>query len=174
MAAHKQQKSSKSGSPQSQKTPSGRTKSHTTQPGAKDTRKPDLRREESDRRPSSRQEERRSPERHSKSSRTSRSSGRGSQQSHSGESQTTTDHDTIRKWAEERGGVPATVEGTERGGEHAGLLRIKFPEADAAGRLEEISWDEFFEKFDQSNLAFLYQDETKGGGTSRFFKFVNR
>lgn len=33
----------------------------------------------------------------------------------SGESQRTTDHDTIRQWAEERGGRPATVADT--GGE---------------------------------------------------------
>src|SRR4051794_34732042 len=43
------------------------------------------------------------------------------------ESKTTTDHDEIRRWAEERGGRPATVEGTEGGGEDAGVLRIDFP-----------------------------------------------
>ena len=35
------------------------------------------------------------------------------------ESKTTTDHDEIRRWAEERGGKPATVKGTESGGEDA-------------------------------------------------------
>ncbi len=37
-----------------------------------------------------------------------------------------------------------------------------------------ISWDEFFEKFDENNLAFLYQEELASGETSRFFKFVKR
>jgi hypothetical protein len=87
------------------------------------------------------------------------------------EAHQTTDHATIKRWAEQRDGRPATVEGTERGGEHAGLLRIKFQDDDG---LEEISWDDFFEKFDEEKLAFLYQDRTKDGGESRFFKFVER
>jgi hypothetical protein len=41
------------------------------------------------------------------------------------ETHTTTDHNTIRKWAEDRGGVPATVKATEEDG-HAGILRIDF------------------------------------------------
>jgi hypothetical protein len=88
-------------------------------------------------------------------------------------SNTTTDHDEIRRWAEERGGRPATVAGTEAGGEDAGVLRIDFPGGEE-DRLEEISWDEFFRKFDDENLAFLYQEQVKDGGESRFHKFVNR
>src|SRR5579884_3995017 len=76
----------------------------------------------------------------------------------SGSSKTTTDHDVIRKWAEERGGKPATVERTYSG----------------KGSLVEISWDEWFQKFDEKHLAFLYQDETSGGEQSRFFKLVSR
>jgi hypothetical protein len=87
-------------------------------------------------------------------------------------SDTTTDHDTIRKWAEERGGRPATVKGTESGNEDAGILRIDFQDPD--DRLEEISWDEWFEKFDEEKLAFLYQEQVKSGDESRFFKLVNR
>jgi hypothetical protein len=87
------------------------------------------------------------------------------------ESHTTTDHKKIKKWAEERGGRPATVKETEEDG-HAGILRIEFgPKND---RLEEIDWDEFFEKFDEAELAFLYQDKTKDGKISRFHKFVAR
>jgi hypothetical protein len=89
------------------------------------------------------------------------------------ESKTTTDHDEIRRWAEERGGRPATVAGTESGGEDAGVLRIDFP-GGAEDRLEEISWDDWFRKFDEENLAFLYQEQVKSGDESRFFKLVNR
>jgi hypothetical protein len=39
-------------------------------------------------------------------------------------------------------------------------------------KLEEISWDEFFKKFDEAGLAFLYQDKTKDGTISRFHKFL--
>jgi hypothetical protein len=91
------------------------------------------------------------------------------------EGKTTIDHDEIREWAEERGGVPATVKGTGRGKGKAGetgILRLDFEPRDE--ELEEIGWDEFFEKFDKEKLAFLYQDETADGSTSRFHKFVNR
>jgi glutathione synthase/RimK-type ligase-like ATP-grasp enzyme len=84
------------------------------------------------------------------------------------ESHVTTNHDEIRKWVEARGGKPATVK-TTGGKEEAGILRIEFQERE---NLEEISWDEFFEKFDQNHLAFLYQDRLKSGEESRFFKLV--
>jgi hypothetical protein len=87
------------------------------------------------------------------------------------DAQTTTDHDTIRKWAEKRGGVPTSVEGTGRDDE-AGVLRLDFKPKDAA--LDRISWDEFFDKFDKEELAFLYQDKTNDGKESRFHKFVQR
>ncbi|MBB4641896.1 hypothetical protein HNQ99_002214 [Rhizorhapis suberifaciens] len=40
--------------------------------------------------------------------------------------------------------------------------------------MEEIEWEEFFEIFDDSELAFLHQDETSRGKESRFSRFVNR
>jgi hypothetical protein len=86
-------------------------------------------------------------------------------------SKTTTDHQTIRRWAEKRGATPATVEGTERGGE-VGILRLDFTPKDA--NLEPVDWDAFFDKFEESELAFLYQDKTASGKTSRFHKFVRR
>jgi hypothetical protein len=89
------------------------------------------------------------------------------------EAQATTDHDAIRRWAERRGGRPASVRGTGRGGEDTGLLRIDF-EPDLAEGLELVSWDDFFAKFDREKLAFLHQDETADGSLSRFHKFVDR
>jgi len=85
--------------------------------------------------------------------------------------ETTTDHDKIRKWIEQRGGTPSVVKGTEDN-EGEGILRIDFAERD--GKLEEIPWDEFFETFEDRDLAFLYQDKTADGKESRFFKFVRR
>ncbi|WP_227354121.1 hypothetical protein [Haladaptatus salinisoli] len=87
------------------------------------------------------------------------------------ESKQTTDHDEIRNWVEENGGKPAKVEGTGDGG---GLLRIEFPDAGDDESLEEISWDEFFETFEENDLALVYQEETEGGGESRFSKLVSR
>ena len=87
------------------------------------------------------------------------------------EAQQTTNHDEIRKWAEKRGGHPASVRGTEEGNEEAGVLRIAFTKDED---LEQISWDEFFDKFEEEHLAFLYQDRTAEGGESRFFKLIER
>lgn len=83
-------------------------------------------------------------------------------------SQTTTDHDKIRKWVEARDGHPARVKGAKDGG----ILRIDFGKPEE--NLEEIDWDEFFEIFDKNGLQFLYQEKTKDGKTSRFSKFISR
>jgi hypothetical protein len=88
------------------------------------------------------------------------------------ESTTTTDHDTIRRWAEERDGTPATVRGTGNG--DPGVLRIDFPGGAGEDQLEHISWDEWFRKFDEANLAFLYQERKSSGEGSTFFKLVKR
>jgi hypothetical protein len=77
----------------------------------------------------------------------------------------TRDHEEIRKWAESRGGHPAVVKGTH-GKKEGGLLRIDFGEPEDS--LEAISWDEFFEIFDERGVTFLYSPEKK----SRFNKFV--
>ena len=86
---------------------------------------------------------------------------------------TTRDHDEIRRWAEARNAVPSEVASTERENE-PGILRFQFPKAknrnDAA--LKEISWDEFFEKFDRSGLSLVYQEKTSGGQRSNFNKLV--
>ena len=88
------------------------------------------------------------------------------------ESKQTTDHDEIRNWVEERGGKPARVKSTGKGG--GGLLRIDYPGFSGEDSLEEITWEEFFEAFEENNLAFLYQDETKDGKESRFSKLIDR
>ena len=87
-------------------------------------------------------------------------------------SKTTTDHEEIQKWVEARDGRPAIVKRTEKGG--SALLRIDYPGFSGDDTLEQIEWDEFFEIFDENNLAFLYQEETADGGQSRFSKFVSR
>lgn len=87
------------------------------------------------------------------------------------DSKTTKDHNTIKNWAEARDGKPAVVESTSNSSKGGGLLRINFP-GYAEDNLKNISWEEFFRIFDENNLQFLYQEETKDGGESRFFKFV--
>lgn len=90
-----------------------------------------------------------------------------------GEAVTTTNLEEIKAWVEQRGGKPVSVKGTAP--EHeAGLLRIDFPGYSGEGTLEPISWEEWYAKFEEKNLAFLYQDKTKDGKESRFFKLVSR
>ena len=88
--------------------------------------------------------------------------------SHPSSARKTTDHDEIRKWAEGLGGRPAQVQSTGTK-QDPGILRLDFGEKDE--KLEEISWSEFFRKFDESGLALLYQQSDP---KSRFNKFVER
>jgi hypothetical protein len=79
----------------------------------------------------------------------------------------------IRRWAEDRGGKPARVKGTGKEGD-PGIIRIDFPGYSGEDSLEEISWDEWFQKFEESGLALLVQEETAGGLKSNFNKLVTR
>lgn len=81
------------------------------------------------------------------------------------ESQATRDHETIRQWAEARGGHPSSVTETAEK-DDPGILRLDFDPRDSG--LTRISWDEFFRKFDEADLSFLYEDKQN----SRFHKFV--
>jgi hypothetical protein len=89
------------------------------------------------------------------------------------ETSKTVDHDEIRRWVESHDGRPVTVRGTEEGDE-AGVLRFDFPGGAGSDRLEEISWEEWFAKFEDSNLALLYQQHKASGEDSTFFKLVSR
>ena len=87
------------------------------------------------------------------------------------EAKTTIDHKEIRHWIEARKGRPTVVQNTaDKDGE--GILRVDFREPD--DELAPIGWDEFFKTFEDRKLAFLHQDNTADGHTSRFFKFVHR
>jgi hypothetical protein len=82
---------------------------------------------------------------------------------------TTTDHDTIRKWTEAHGGKPAAVDSTHKNGD-VGIIRIMFPNSSQSHHenLVEISWDDFFKQFEESKLALIYEDD------GRFSKIVSR
>ena len=78
----------------------------------------------------------------------------------------TTDHQTVRRWVESRGGHPAVVTGAPGEGEH--VLRVDIPGYDEQEFLAAISWDEFFRHFEEKRLAFEYEDE------GRYSRFVPR
>ena len=83
--------------------------------------------------------------------------------------ETTTDRDTIRKWAESKGGKPAAVKDTHSD-DDVGIIRIMFPDAPQSDHdnLVEIGWDEFFREFEERKLALLYESD------GRFSKIVGR
>ncbi|HEX3682948.1 MAG TPA: hypothetical protein VHU83_10440 [Bryobacteraceae bacterium] len=85
---------------------------------------------------------------------------------------TTRDHEEIRRWAEERGGKPSHVQRTGSG-EDVGILRIDFPGYSGEGSLEPITWEQWFEKFDEQSLSLIYEEETAGGARSNFNKLVS-
>ena len=84
-----------------------------------------------------------------------------------GRSLVTSSHEVIRQWAESRGGVPATVEGTEHG-DHLGVLRFDF--GDRTAKLRPVTWEEWFATFDERKLNFIYQEERSDGRQSTFFR----
>lgn len=79
----------------------------------------------------------------------------------------TTNHDEIRRWVESNGGCPARVKGTGRG-KDPGVLRIDYPGFSGVESLEQMPWDKWFDAFDKSDLAMVYQP------TSRSSKLVSR
>ena len=94
----------------------------------------------------------------------------GAQKTHpSRRSETTTDHDEIRRWAEAHGGRPAAVARTHSD-KDVGIVRIMFPDAPNSehAALAEISWDEFFREFESRKLALLYDPD------SLFSKIIGR
>lgn len=88
-----------------------------------------------------------------------------------GRSLVTTSHEVIRRWADDRGAVPASVPGTEHD-DHVGVLRFDFP-GYGGESLEHVSWDDWFQAFDQRNLNFLYQETRSDGSQSNFFRLEN-
>jgi len=82
-------------------------------------------------------------------------------------------HEEIRQWAEERGATPVCVRRTGGRGD-VGMIRLDFPGYGGEESLQEISWDEWFDKFDERNLALMVQETTARGQLSNFNKLVSR
>lgn len=82
----------------------------------------------------------------------------------------TTDHETIKKWAKSNSGKPAMLQNSKQTGRAGGLLRIVFA-GDPKENLQTISWDQFFVIFDENNLKLVYTEE---GKDSKFYKFENK
>jgi hypothetical protein len=83
-----------------------------------------------------------------------------------------TDHDAIRRWAEERNAKPACVKGAGNG--RRPVIRLDLPGYSGEDSLEAMSWDSWFEAFEESELALLVQERTKDSEPSNFNELVGR
>jgi hypothetical protein len=54
------------------------------------------------------------------------------------------------------------------------MIRLDFPGYSGAGKLEPISWEEWFQNFDQNQLALVYEETTSQGQQSSFNKLIGR
>lgn len=88
---------------------------------------------------------------------------------------TTTNHEKIKSWAEERGGFPVLIGG------HDPKIHIYFnnqySNVENAGNglyIRKISWNEFFQKFETKKLVFYYQNETASGHLSNYCEFYSQ
>jgi hypothetical protein len=91
----------------------------------------------------------------------------GETEGHPGQTLATRNPEVIKRWAEECGGTPATVPGTEHGGE-LGVLRINFP-GYGGKDLQPVSWDQWLATFKNRKLVFLFQQNMRNGHQSNFF-----
>lgn len=85
----------------------------------------------------------------------------------------TKDHKLIKEWVVARGGIPGQVIENVPPTDEDGVLDIKFPES-TGKKVIPITWNEFFTRFEQSNLAFLFEDNHGNGLKSKFFKLISR
>jgi hypothetical protein len=83
-----------------------------------------------------------------------------------------TDHDEIRRWAEERDAKPACVRTGDSN--EIDTIRLDFPGYSGEESLEPIEWNIWFEKFDEQGLALLHQETTANGQKSNFNRLISR
>ncbi len=70
----------------------------------------------------------------------------------------TTDHKVIRKWAKARKGWPAMIQRVTSAGVEI-ALSIVLPGCETGEVVRKLTWNEFFERFDQLKLTFIYQEK---------------
>lgn len=87
------------------------------------------------------------------------------------ETRTTTDHGTIRNWIESNDLAVARTAETDRS-RSDGLTIVTEGRSDDS--IKEVTWDEFFETFEDEGLAFTYRTETMGPEEQLYYEFVSR
>lgn len=87
-----------------------------------------------------------------------------------GQTLLTREHSVIRAWALARHAEPATGRGKVDINDGGAAVRFAFP---GVGRLQPISWDDWFEDFDQHSLVFAYEERTNEGVQSNRYRLVS-
>ena len=87
-------------------------------------------------------------------------------------SRVTTDHQEILRWAEARSGKPATAVRSQNG--DGAPICICFPGDRDRAAIGEISWKNWFKRFETHSLALVYQEHNVGGEKSNFNQLVSR
>lgn len=97
-------------------------------------------------------------------------------------SQTLTDHQAIREWAEARGGNPVLMEMPD-GSDTRTILQLTFGQdqlnangnegPDRIDGFQLVSWDDWFEALEKAGLALSVSDDQAGGNEAEF-TFVPR
>lgn len=91
----------------------------------------------------------------------------------------TTDHHEIKLWSQAHRGRPEIVDDPTSTGDEP-FLRIDFPGDEDNVFLEEntpekrVTWDNFFAKFDELQLAFMYEENAEGEDLSLAYRFIKR
>lgn len=93
----------------------------------------------------------------------------------------TTNHDQIRKWVRKYNGKPAIIDDVAAKADRIGL-RIEFFEQKKKKNDEFLSkrhvltvtWNKFFEIFDDQELAFMYADKSIVRDPTLKFRFIKK
>lgn len=92
---------------------------------------------------------------------------------------TSFDHNEIRQWAEKHNGTPQIIDHETAQGDKVGI-RINFPGHNDEELLSvdvkphDISWDEFFQIFDERGLALEYTDKIPEYDPNDSYRFLRR
>ena len=91
----------------------------------------------------------------------------------------TTNHNEIKRWIVNHGGSPAIFDDPQAKADLPSI-HVDFPGDRDAEYMQEavvitkVSWEEFFKKFEEKKLAFIYEPDDKIEDITLAFKFVKR
>jgi len=97
----------------------------------------------------------------------------GEEGDHDGQTLATRSREVVEDWARRRNAEPAAATFGDDG--RPRVLRFDFQGGPDRGgsELKRVSWDDWWQVFEDRDLAFVYQEKTSDGNESNFFIFDN-